>query len=355
MTIEDKIKEIEEEIRKTPYNKATQHHIGKLKAKIARLKAEQEKSESGGKGGLGYGIKKSGDATIIISGFPSVGKSTLLNKLTNAESKVAGYEFTTLKVIPGALKYKGAELQLLDVPGLIEGASKGKGRGKEVLSVIRNADLLVIMIDAQKPEQLEKIKKELYDAGIRINQNPPDVKIKKTLTGGIHIQKTPKVKMGNDEIKAILEEFGIHNAEVLIRGKIDTDKLIDAVIGNRKYVPAIFVVNKTDIKNPNIPGTVSISAKEGIGIKELMEEIFKKLRFVRVYLKPQNRGPDFENPLILKEGSTIEDVCLRLHKEFKERFRYAVINGPSAAYKNQRVGLNHKVKDEDIVTIILGG
>ncbi|MDP6704341.1 MAG: GTP-binding protein, partial [archaeon] len=64
MSVEDKIKEIEDEIRKTSYNKATQHHIGKLKAKLSKLRASAEKGSSQG-GGLGYGIKKSGDATVI--------------------------------------------------------------------------------------------------------------------------------------------------------------------------------------------------------------------------------------------------------------------------------------------------
>jgi len=119
----ERIKELEEELRKTPYNKRTQHHIGLVKAKIARLREAQEKRSSSGKKSTGYSIRKSGDATVIMVGYPSVGKSTLLNKLTNAESDVAHYEFTTLTVVPGLLNYKHAKIQLLDVPGIVRRAS----------------------------------------------------------------------------------------------------------------------------------------------------------------------------------------------------------------------------------------
>jgi adenylate kinase len=108
--IEEKIKAIEEEISKTSYNKATSHHIGKLKAKISKLKEEQIKRSSGGSKGEGFHIKKSGDATAVLVGFPSVGKSTLLNELTNAESKVGAYEFTTLEIIPGIMEYNNAQM-----------------------------------------------------------------------------------------------------------------------------------------------------------------------------------------------------------------------------------------------------
>ena len=175
MAIEDRIRDIEEEIKKTPYNKATSHHIGKLKAKLSKLKEDAlTRSSSGGKG-RGFHVKKSGDSTVVLLGFPSVGKSTILNQLTNADSKIGAYEFTTLDIVPGVMEYRGAKIQILDIPGIITGASRGKGRGREILSVARNADFILMVLDVFNPQHMKVILEELRNIGIRANEKPPDV------------------------------------------------------------------------------------------------------------------------------------------------------------------------------------
>jgi len=75
---------------KTKINKATEHHIGLLKAKIAKLKREQEENviKKSGMKQDGFDVRRTGDATIVFIGLPSVGKSTLLNKMTSANSTI---------------------------------------------------------------------------------------------------------------------------------------------------------------------------------------------------------------------------------------------------------------------------
>lgn len=87
---------------------------------------------------------------MALIGFPSVGKSTLLSQLTGTDSEAAAYEFTTLTCIPGVIHYNDAKIQLLDLPGIIEGAAQGKGRGRQVIAVCKSADLLLMVLDASK-------------------------------------------------------------------------------------------------------------------------------------------------------------------------------------------------------------
>ena len=363
MTIEEDIKNIEDEIRKTPYNKATMHHIGRLKAKLARLKEDLQKratAKSRGKG-EGYAVKKSGDATVVMVGFPSVGKSTLLNCLTGTAAEVADYEFTTLDVIPGTLIYKGARMQFLDLPGLIAGAAAGRGRGKVVLSVMRNADLILIIVDVFHPQQYDILANELYDAGIRVNTKPPVVVIHKASRGGITVNSTVELEFDDRMIKAVLAEYKIHNAEVLIRERITLDDLIDVVIGNRKYIRALTVLNKIDLVNSKqlltlmerFPDAVTISAAAGINIEALREKVYNELRFIRIYMKPQGASPDMNNPLVMKTDSTVADVCSTIHRDFVTNFRYARIWGKSVKYGGQRVGLSHVLTDGDVLSVVV--
>lgn len=361
MTLEEEIKAVEDEISRTKYNKATEGHIGRLKAKLARLRDEVQKRASSKSGGEGFSVKKSGDASVVLVGFPSVGKSTLLNSLTGTESQIAAYEFTTLDVIPGAMEYKGAMIQILDVPGIVKGAASGRGRGKEVLAVVRNADLAVILLDVFQLVHYDVMIQELKDAGIRINSKPPDVTIRKKPRGGINISSTVELELDENTIRTVLGEYRIHNANVLIRENITIDQLIDVILGNRKYIPAIVVINKIDLVDEymlktckeKFPYALLISADKKIHIDELKELLFNKLGFIRIYMKPQGQPPDMDEPMIVRYGSTIGDICDRLHREFRNKFRYAQVWGLSAKHEGQRAGLDHVLHDNDILTIIL--
>jgi hypothetical protein len=347
-TIDQQIEAIQEILRKTPHHKATNGFIGAMRAKIARLKDKEiETSGKSEGGGTSFSVKKQGDATVVLVGPPSAGKSTLINRLTNAESKVAPYAFTTVTVVPGMLKYKEAYIQILDIPGLIEGAKEGKGKGKEVLSVARGADLLIVMTDVQRVSIIGKMVTELHGAGIRINQTKPKVIIEKKSEGGLEIFSNIKQVIDKETIKEIAREYGIKNGNITLKEKLSYDRLFDAFSPNRVYVPTIFVINKVDME-PNyenlIDGEyVAISASKNEGIDNLINELWKALKFVTVYLVKPDENIEKGSPIIMKSGETLKDVSIKIGPDFAERVKLVKIWGAGAKFPGQEVSFSTEV------------
>jgi small GTP-binding protein len=367
MGLEEEIEELREEISETPYNKSTEAHIGRLKAKLAEKKEELEVRQSSSGGGQGYAVEKTGDATVALVGFPSVGKSTLVNALTNADSEVGSYEFTTLDVNPGMLKYRGANIQLLDVPGLIEGAAGGRGGGKEVLSVIRTADLVVFLLSAFEIDQYERLSRELYDNKIRLDTEPPNISVRKTHKNGIRVTTGDDVTLDEETVADVLREHGYVNAAVTIPHDLTIDELVDGVMDNRVYLPSLVAVNKADLLEESYVETVYddlrdhgldpeevvfISAEDGRGLDALRERVFDELGLIRIYMDKPGRGVDYEEPLVLREGDTVGDACETLGGEFEERFRFARVTGDSAKHDDQQVGTDHVLADEDVLRLV---
>jgi uncharacterized protein len=307
-------------------------------------------------------VKKTGDATVVLIGLPSVGKSTLLNRLTNAKSKVAAYQFTTLTVVPGVMDYRGARIQVLDLPGIIEGASSGKGLGKRVLSVARNADLILFLVDVFQPEAVPLLKRELRSIGIRVDESPPNVVIEGTSSGGITVSVQVKLtKISEELVKDILRVYDINSARVIIREDINDEQLVDVLLGNRVYISSLTVMNKVDLVNAGFINEIShkvpdkfvpVSAEGNVNMAALKEEIYRRLNFIRIYMKPRGQEADMKEPLIIKNGSAVLDVCNKLHRRLKEDYRYAQIWGKSVKFGGQKVGIGHKLMDEDVITLV---
>ena len=364
--ITQKILEIEAEMARTQKNKATEGHLGLLKAKLAKLRREQVETvmRSGGSKGEGFDVIKSGDSRIGLIGFPSVGKSTLLCKLTDTYSEIQEREFTTLTCIPGVIKYRGSKLQLLDLPGIIEGAKDGKGKGRQVIGVARTCNLILVVLDALKPLYHKRIiENELEGVGIRLNRKKPDIEIKmSTKGGGILINRglTSDVKMSDETITNICKEYKINNAEIVLRGRCGVDDLIDAIEGNRVYIPALYVINKIDqitIEEldllDQIPNYVLISAHLSWNLDELLERIWEKLDLLRIYTKPKGQVPDYEEPVILQRNKrTVSDFCLKIHRGLLNDLKYAIIWGSSVKHQPMKVGKEHILNDEDVIQLV---
>lgn len=367
MGVIEKIKAIEEEMARTQKNKATEHHLGLLKGKLARYRQQllaDEAGAGGSGGGQGFEVAKSGDARVVLIGYPSVGKSSLLGKITSTKSEIAHYAFTTLTSVPGVLKYGGAEIQIVDLPGIIYGASQGKGRGRQVVATARTADLVLMILDATKSEhQRESLERELEAVGIRLNKEKPNIYFKKKETGGIKITfVSPPLpgKLDEDTIKAILRDYRIHNCEVLVRDSTcDVDDFIDIINDqHRNYIKCLYVYNKIDSVSleevdrlAREPNTVVMSCEIDLGLEDVVEEIWYQLNLSRVYTKKRGQKPVFNDPLVVRSDSTVGDLCHSIHRDFKDKFKYALVWGSSAKHSPQKCGLTHKINDEDVITL----
>jgi len=291
-----------------------------------------------------------------------VGKSTLLSNLAGVYSEVADYEFTTLTTVPGVIRYKGAKIQLLDLPGIIEGAKNGKGRGKQVIAVARTCTLILMILDVMKPLNHKKLLEyELEGFGIRLNKKPPDIVFRKKDKGGLNFNAlVPQSELDQDNVRTILAEYRIHNADVTLKYDATSDDLIDVVEGNRIYMPCIYVLNKIDqitIEELDIiykiPHCVPISAHHRWNFDDLLEKMWEYLNLLRVYTKPKGQLPDFEDPVVLsQEKHALEDFCNKIHRSLTKDFKYAYVWGQSVKHNPQRVGIDHVLSDEDIVQVI---
>ncbi|KAI0628013.1 developmentally regulated GTP-binding protein [Trametes polyzona] len=305
-------------------------------------------SKSGG-AGTGFDVQKSGDARVALIGFPSVGKSTLLSKCTHTQSESAAYEFTTLTAIPGVLEYQGARIQLLDLPGIVEGASEGRGRGRQVVATAKTADLILIMLDATKSEEQRRLLEiELDAVGIRLNKKRPDVVFKRKTTGGIN-KTVPLTKTDEKTIRTILASYKLHNCDVMIREDITTDEFIDVLIDVYNKIDAISLEQMDKLARED--HTVVISCELGLNLDYLIDRIWEELDLVKVYTKKRGAHPDLDDPVCLRKGATVESVCNGIHRSLATNFRYALGKSSKFNPHAQKVGLNHHVLDEDVVSI----
>ena len=361
--LQQKLDELQESYSKTKYNKATNKYLSILRAKMAKIKRTLAEKKS--KKGTGYGVRKSGNATVVLVGFPNAGKSSLLKRLTDAESKVADYAFTTLDVIPGMLEHNGAMIQVLDIPGLIEGAHIGKGAGTQVASVIRVADLLLFVLDGTAPDQIYTLINELSLLDIKVNKDKPKLMVEEKRSGGIVAVSNGHKIPDKGEVAAVLHEVGVYNGKVIFYSDMDTDELIALLVENAIYVRGVVALNKTDLLSATKAEqlrkelqtklktqVVAVSATKDTGMDALKDTIFDNLGLMRIYLKPKDGEPDFEKPFILPEGRNVTDLAKGLHSKAAMNLKCAYITGKSARFSNQKVGGEHVLQDGDTVTLV---
>jgi len=367
-TPEEKLKALQEFISAVPKHKGTENLLYWARRRMAELREQIEERKRRRRSGRGptFFIEKEGAAQLVMLGLANCGKSSLLTKLTNAKPTIADYPFTTKMPVPGMLQYQDIQFQIIEAPALLPGAADGVAWGLKVLGLARNADGLIMVLDASKDllSQFKIIITELEKAGIKTTKPKGYVTIDKSRGGhGIRVIMYGKIIDATaDDVRKLLESYRIYSAIVKIYGVVTLRDVEDSIMERTVYKPTIILINKIDLVKPKeriqklrelIPLEVPllhVSAKTGEGLEELGSLIFKMLDLVRIYTKEPNNKPS-DKPLVLKRGSTVLDVAKAIHKRLYEGFAYAKIWGPSAKYPGEKVGASHIVEDGDIVEI----
>eukprot|EP00929_Paragymnodinium_shiwhaense_P039548 TRINITY_DN20762_c0_g1_i1.p1 TRINITY_DN20762_c0_g1~~TRINITY_DN20762_c0_g1_i1.p1 ORF type:complete len:414 (+),score=123.44 TRINITY_DN20762_c0_g1_i1:137-1378(+) len=370
MGVLERIKEIELEMSRTQKNKATTTHLGSLKAKLCALRRELLAPDKKSGKCPGFEVQRYGDSRVALIGFPSVGKSSLLTALTGVQSEAANYDFTTLTCIPGVILYNDAKIQLLDLPGIITGAAQGKGRGRQVISTARSADMIIMVLDATKDDSQKKLlTKELEDVGIRLNKSRPKLTVTRTKTGGYRYNATvPVTALSKDMCYSILSQYKLYNVDVIIYEDASIDDFIDVLeeegSAPRRYLRCIYAYNKADMLSieqvdalAREPHSIVLSVSKKLNLDGLLQRMWQELGLVRVYTKKKGMFPDFADPLVMttqrgNKTSSVENAVCMLHKSLLEEFRAASVWGSSVRSSPQVCGLNHLLHDEDVMQII---
>ncbi len=290
---QEKITALEEMLAIMPKHKGTDHLRAELRRRISKLIQASGKKSATQRAAM-FRIEKEGAAQVIVIGLPNAGKSQLVSSITNAAPTVAEYPFTTHTATPGMMEFENIQIQLIDTPPLMPHSIE-----LWLPPMLRGADALLVVVD-------------LSDA--------PLAQMEDIIT------QLENMRIGLGEKKALI-----------VGNKLDLDNASQNLIAL-----------KTEYKE-RLP-VIAISAKEGTGLEELKHETYQLLDIIRVYTKTPGQKPDFNDPIILSRGSTVEGAAASVHKDFLQKLEYARLWG-SGKHDGLMVKRGHILQDGDVIEL----
>jgi uncharacterized protein len=303
----EKVSLLEEMISIVPKHKGTDHLRADLRKQLSKLKEEaKSKKKQGGRQSVFY-IEKEGAGQAAVVGPTNVGKSALVNALTNASPEVSKSPFSTWGPTPGMMPFENIQVQLIDTPPLDRDFIE-----PGLMDLIRRTDLILLVVDLQE-DPIEQMEKAV----------------------------------------SLLQEYRIFPPHM--EGKVETPK-------RPVFIPTILVVNKWDDESldelyelccgllecdlQKIPVS-AVTSRNFNGLKKL---VYESLDILRVYAKPPGEEPDQERPFVLKKGSTVVDMAAKIHKDFSENLKSARVWG-TQVFDGQKVKRDYILQDGDIVEL----
>jgi small GTP-binding protein len=245
-------------------------------------------------------VRREGAAQIALVGPPNAGKSSLLQALSDIQIKTGDYAFTTLRPVPALTRIGGVLVQLVEIPGLIEGAHEDRGGGRALLGVLRNADAIVYCrAAAEPPSDLSVVMREVAAAGI---EKPAILAL------------TKADELAGDELEAA-------------------------------------VGNACGDSPQAVEGVVSVSVLDDESLDRLCDTIWGLTGLIRVW--PRCDGAVDDEPFALPVGATVAELADQVHHDLGSASTGARVWGPSARFDGQRVGRGHVLVDGDVVEVLV--
>lgn len=249
-----------------------------------------------------FEIPRSGHARIALFGMSNVGKSTLMNAITNTDVKTGNYLHTTRIAQAGTCELENIRLQIIDLPGFLD-FNEDWLVNKQIIRVARTCDGIFLVIDLSMniERQLNFLLEQLIKSKLYIN--------------GESIYKLGIIATKGD-IHGSKEKF------LLLQGLTDL---------------------------PILP--VSVNYQESL--ENLKRDLMDFLDIIRIYAKPPKSKLENAEPFILPKGASIRDMSEKVHKDFVKYFRYAKVWGKSVEYPGKQVGIDHELEDLDVVELVI--
>lgn len=306
-TLSEKIACLEELISTIPKHKGTDKLRADFRRRLSKLKAAAQSKKRTGRRDSAYHIEREGAGQVVVIGPTNVGKSALVDTLTNASPEVSEVPYTTWKPTPGMMPVDDIQVQLVDTPPLDRDFVE-----PELRELIKRADLILLVVD-----------------------------------------------LTTDPVQQLADM-----AATLLKYRILPAHMQDRAAANRflRLVPVIVVVNKYDDEQsaevyeiflelleedwPLIP----VSAVTGRNLERLKRAVFEKLDIIRVYSKAPGKEPDLDAPFVMKKGSTVAEFARKVHQDFYKNLKSARLWG-GADFDGQLVGRDHVLQDGDVVEL----
>ena len=303
----DGIAALEEMLAIMPKHKGTDKLKADLRRRISKLKSKQHEKKKVGKRESSFRVEREGVGQVVVIGAPNVGKSALVAALTKADPQVADFPHSTWKPTPGMMYFEDIQIQLIDTPPM----------SREYIEplffdMVRRSDVILVVVDVHTDplHQLEEtvsILKERRIVPHRLKRLHEDS------TGWAFL---PFLVIANKiDDQSSEENFEIFNS----------------LLEDDWHV-------------------IPVSVAAGRNFDVLKEAVYHTLEIIRIYTKVPGKEPDLTAPFVLRKGSTLEELALKVHKDFSSKLKYARLWG-AHVYDGQMVQRDHVLQDGDIVEL----